>query len=133
MVSEGTWMSGRKVFLKNGFNICDKKGRFELLVKKFADTPNPYIIDWVTNLSIYKGWHLLYSNQCPWHTKSVMDIADTAFDAGIDLTVTCIETPQQAQQSPSGYGTFALIKDGKLLEDHYISKTRFKTIIRQTQ
>lgn len=131
MVSEGTWMAGRKVFVNNGFNICAKKGRFELLVRKFTNTtPDPIFIDWEKNLYQYQGWHLIYSNQCPWHIKSVNDISAAATQAGISLHITCLETPQQAQQSPSGYGTFALIKDGKLLEDHYISQTRFRSIIK---
>jgi hypothetical protein len=32
---------------------------------------------------------------------------------------------------PSGFGVFALVKDGKLLEDHYLSKRRFETIIKK--
>lgn len=34
-----------------------------------------------------------------------------------------------AQSAPSGFGVFALLKDGQLLEGHYISKTRFKNIL----
>jgi hypothetical protein len=30
-----------------------------------------------------------------------------------------------------GYGTFGLIKDGVLLEDHYLSRTRFETILKK--
>jgi hypothetical protein len=40
-------------------------------------------------------------------------------------------TPREAQNAPSGFGTFALLKDGKLLGDHYLSRTRFENIIRQ--
>jgi hypothetical protein len=30
-----------------------------------------------------------------------------------------------------GYGTFGLIKDGVLLEDHYLSRTRFETLLKK--
>jgi hypothetical protein len=35
------------------------------------------------------------------------------------------------QLAPSGFGTFSLLKDGKLLEDHYISRTRFENILKK--
>lgn len=37
------------------------------------------------------------------------------------------------QNGPSGFGTFALLKDGVLLEDHYISLGRFMNILRAYQ
>ena len=42
-----------------------------------------------------------------------------------------LTSPTEAQNAPSGFGTFSLIKDGKLLEDHYLSKKRFENIIKQ--
>jgi len=30
-----------------------------------------------------------------------------------------------------GYGTFGLIKDGILLEDHYLSRTWFETLLKK--
>jgi hypothetical protein len=54
-------------------------------------------------------------------------------DNGITLTVKKLATPKEAQKAPSGFGTFSLIKDGKLLADHYISRTRFENILKQNQ
>ncbi|MFC2163543.1 YoaP domain-containing protein [Acidobacteriota bacterium] len=42
-----------------------------------------------------------------------------------------LKTAEQAQSAPSIYGVFNLIYDGTLLADHYISKTRFKNIIKK--
>jgi hypothetical protein len=42
-----------------------------------------------------------------------------------------LQCAPEAQRAPSGFGVFALVKDGKLLEDHYISETRFKTILKK--
>jgi hypothetical protein len=53
-----------------------------------------------------------------------------AEQAGIDLKVKEILTAEEARQSPSGYGVFSLLHDGKLLADHYISATRFKNILK---
>ncbi|MBT8256851.1 MAG: YoaP domain-containing protein [Bacteroidia bacterium] len=132
MSSNGSWMANKTLFLKNGFNILEKKGRFELLGKSFnGNSEKPELLDWTQEQSAFKGWHLLYANQCPWHIKSVTDLQSTAKEYSIDLKVKELDSPSQAQQAPSGYGTFSLIKDGKLLADHYISKTRFKTILKQ--
>ena len=132
MSSNGTWMANKSLFQKNEFEQVDKKGRFELMSKSFSlDEPKPEFFDWEKNQDGYNGWHLLYANQCPWHIKSVTDLTETAKLQGIDLNVKQLKSPGEAQQSPSGYGTFSLIKDGKVLADHYISKTRFKNIIKK--
>jgi L-amino acid N-acyltransferase YncA len=128
--SEGAWMAGPALFQKLGFETVDKRGRFELLVKKFVEAPSPSFIDWEEKQAQYKGWHLLYAHQCPWHAKSVRDLKLVAEQAGIDLKVKEILTAEEARQSPSGYGVFSLLHDGKLLADHYISATRFKNILK---
>ena len=51
-------------------------------------------------------------------------------DYGMDLKVTKLETAQEAKNAPSGFGVFNLLHDGKLLEDHYLSATRFKNILK---
>ncbi|WP_416338510.1 YoaP domain-containing protein [Lentimicrobium sp.] len=56
---------------------------------------------------------------------------EAAVENHLELCVTRLETPEQARHTPTGYGTFGLIKDGKLLADHYISKTRFLNILRK--
>ena len=55
----------------------------------------------------------------------------SASENGIDLTVKKIESPKEAKQIPSGFGVFALIHNGRLLEDHYISKRRFESILQK--
>jgi len=52
-------------------------------------------------------------------------------DFGIDLKITKIENAKQAKEGPSGYGVFSLLHDGKLIEDHYLSATRFRNILQK--
>jgi hypothetical protein len=132
MTSNGPWIANKKVFEKAGFQKVDKRGRFELMAVKFDEnSPDPKLIIWDSQLPKYKGWHLLYADQCPWHDKGVKALIQTAQGKGIDLKVKKIVKAEVAKQMPSGFGVFALIHDGKLLEDHYISKTRFETIIKK--
>lgn len=132
MSSEGVWMAGRALFEKHGFEMADSRGRFDLLhipVDQNADPPR--LFPWDDQLPNYQGWHLLYADQCPWHCKSVQDLSEVAAGLGIDLQVSRLEAPVDAQLGPSGFGTYALIRDGRLLADHYISRTRFLNIVKK--
>jgi len=132
MTSDGSWMVNKTIFKKYGFIEVDKRDRFELLSKKWdKNTDTPKLLDWTKQQKKYIGWHLLYADQCPWHEKSAFDLLNTAMDYGIDLKVTKINSAKEAKNAPSGYGVFNLLHDGKLLEDHYISATRFKNILKK--
>lgn len=132
MTSKGAWIANNDLFKKNGFNVLSKKERFELLSKKWnEDVQDPELIDWTENQKEYNGWYLVYADQCPWHEKSAFDLLNTAMDYGIDLNIKKIESVKQAKQAPSGFGVFSLLHDGKLLEDHYISATRFRNILKK--
>ena len=131
MASDGPWLADKRLFLHNGFEKIAKKGRFDLLAYKGHSAPNPTFVDWEKELPAYKGWHLVYADQCPWHPKSVAALTKTAEAFDIDLQVKKLETPEDAKHSPTGFGVFGLIKDGKILEDHYLSATRFKNILKK--
>lgn len=132
MSSKGSWLAERALFDKFGFEEADKKGRFELMHMPFSAEANaPQFRDWEKQQAQYKGWNLVYANQCPWHPKSVRDLSAAAKENGIALQLKQLTTPAEAQAAPSGFGVFNLIKDGKLLADHYISKTRFENILKK--
>ncbi|NAY91347.1 GNAT family N-acetyltransferase [Muricauda sp. JGD-17] len=132
MVSKGAWMADKSLFEKNGYQQVDERGRFDLLSKKWdARETNPRLYDWTVQQSKYKDWHLIYADQCPWHEKSVGALLNMAMDFDIDLKITKLKTAQEAKNAPSGYGVFSLLHNGKLLEDHYISATRFRNILKK--
>jgi GNAT superfamily N-acetyltransferase len=132
MTSDGPWIANKTLFEKNGFVIADRLGRFELMHKRLNDRgSSPRLNDWTKEQEKYKGWNLIYADQCPWHQKSITDIKRSAAEHAIKLKVFKLTTPEDAQNAPSGFGTYALIKDGRLLEDHVISRTRFENILRQ--
>ncbi len=130
MTSKGSWLTDKRLFEKNGYLETDQADRFELMVKKFRqDAPDPKLIDWTKQQDQYKGWHLHYADQCPWHEKSVQAIKEVADEKGLNLQIRKITSAEEAKNAPSGFGTFSLLKDGKLLADHYISQTRFRNIL----
>jgi len=132
MTSKGAWISDKRIFENNGFIQIDQRGRFELLSKKWEPkAQEPELIDWTVNQKKYNGWHLVYADQCPWHEKSVVALLNTALDFGIDLNLTKLSNANEAKMAPSGYGVFSLIHNGKLIEDHYLSATRFRNILKK--
>lgn len=135
MVSNGPWMVGAQIYLRNGFEVVDESDRFQLLVHRFARrgktaAPSTPQIRRQPDLAPYQnGLHLVYAPQCPMLPKSVHDLTEMAAENGLELQVTELATPRQAQQSPSLYGVYALLWNGRLLADHYVSKGRFKGLL----
>ena len=131
VTSEGSFMAGEDLFLKNKFeSVAKVKPSFELMIKTLKKGTLPKFRDWEKQLKKYKGWNIIYSNQCPWVPRSINEIDEIAKKKGLKLKVTELKTAKQAQNSPSVYGgIFNLVKDGKLLVDHYVSNKRFLNII----
>lgn len=132
VTSKGAWLADKDLLLKNGFDLIDKAPpHYELLVFKIKKGVLPsFTKDWENRLKRYSGWHLIYANQCPYHKKSAMEIKKVSDEKGLNLAVTELDNPEEVQGTPSPFGVFNLIYNGKLLADHYISKTRFKNILR---
>ena len=131
---KGTWMAGKELFLKMGFEVVDNAPPdFELLAKKFKKTaPSPkFRGNWEEKLRKYgNGMTIICSDQCPYSAKSTREIVETAQKTyGIKPKVIELKSSKEAQNSPSPFGVSALILDGKLLADHPISNRRFMNIM----
>ncbi|MCK5031376.1 MAG: GNAT family N-acetyltransferase [Thermoplasmatales archaeon] len=130
LTSEGPFMAGKDLFLKKGFkSVSSVKPSFELMVKTLKRGPKPKFMDWENQLSKYKGLNIIYSNQCPWVARFIDELDEIAKKKDLELKVTELKNAKEAQNAPSVYASFNLVYDGKLLADHYISKTRFLNII----
>ena len=132
ITSEGPFMAGKDLFLKNGFSsVSSAKPSYELMVKNLKKGPKPKFNDFEKKLENYKGLHIVYSNQCPWVARSIDEIKEVADKQGLKLIYDELKTAKDAQNAPSIYGVFTLINNGKILVDHYISTTRFKNIVKK--
>jgi hypothetical protein len=131
LVRNGPWMAGKEVFLRNGFEVAAEREGFELVVHRLRDGPGPGFKDLRQDLARFPGLHVVYSAQCPYLPKSVNDLKEVAADHGIELGVTVLKTPRDAQNAPSYYGVFNLLWDGRLLSDHYVSKARFRNLLKK--
>ena len=131
MVSDGPWMAGKNVFLRNGFEVMAEADRFQLVGHRLKKGRGPGFRDINGNLAAYQGLNLVYSAQCPMLPKSANDLAEMAKEHGLELKVTVMKTAKEAQNAPSYYGVFNLIWNGRLLSDHYVSKGRFKGLLKK--
>lgn len=132
MTSKGGWLANKSLFENNGFKQIEVKDRFELLSKTWnSNVEKPKFHNWTKQQEKYKGWHLLYADQCPWNEKSVAAILNVAMDHNVDLKASKINTVKEAKMAPSGFGVFNLLHDGRLLDDHYLSATRFRNILKK--
>ena len=129
--SEGSFMAGKELFLKNEFESIEYSKPYDLIVKTLKKGHLPKFKDWKKQLKKYKGLNIIYSNQCPWVSRSIDELAVTAKEYGLKLKVIELKTAKDAQNAPSIYSSFNLVYDGKLLSDHYISKKRFQNIIKK--
>jgi len=131
----GTWMAGKELFIKNGFEVCDKAPPdFELLMNKFnqnALSPK-FTGNWEEKLKMYeRGLIIFSSDQCPYAAKAVNEIGDTAEKIfGIVPRIIELETCDEARKSPCAFGTFCIMLNGEVIADHPISKTRFLNIMK---
>lgn len=129
MVSEGAWMAGKEVFLKSGFRQIAEADRFQLVIHRLRDGPEPSFRDISSNMAKFRGLHVVYSAQCPMLPKSVNDLSELAAEHGLKLKVTELKNAREAQNAPSYYGVFNLLWNGRLLSDHYVSKGRFINLL----
>jgi ribosomal protein S18 acetylase RimI-like enzyme len=131
VASSGPFMAGKEIFIKNGFEIIEKSEDYDLLAKTITKAPPPRFNAWERQLSKHDGLNIIYSNQCPWVARSIPELEEITRKNGLDLRITELKTPEQAQNAPSVYSVFNLVYNGRLIIDHYISSTRFINILKK--
>ena len=127
---KGSFMVGKGLFLKNGYEIVDSvKPDFELLVKKFSETKSNPAFNIKPN-KYTNGLTIIRASQCPYTVKNVKEICETAEkEYGLKVNVVNLKSYKEAQNSPSAFGTFCIIYNGSIVAEHPISKGRFTNIM----
>jgi GNAT superfamily N-acetyltransferase len=129
VTSEGTWLAGKALLLKHGFKAVDEAPpSFTLMVKKFKTAPLPYFPrDWEERAMRFgKGLTVLRSDQCPYLEDATSTLLEVAAGKGIKSRVVEVKTAAEAKRlSPSPYGVFNVVLDGRLLSYRYLLKEEF--------
>ena len=124
-------MAGKEVFLKNGFEEIATRNRFGLVINRLKPGPEPRFRDLTGRRRRRPGLQVVYADQCPMLGKSADDLAVMAAEHGLDLEITRLRTAREAQDAPSYYGVYSLLWNGQVLSDHYVSRGRFRNLLRQ--
>jgi GNAT superfamily N-acetyltransferase len=124
--SEGTWLVGKELFLKNGYKVVDSAPpSFSLLVKKFCDAPDPsFSANWQKNLmESGSGLTVYRTNQCPYIEDAAHYFLEFAEKKGVpSRSVELTSTRAVREQSPSVYGTFGVTYSGALFSYCYLTE-----------
>ncbi|MBN2409211.1 MAG: GNAT family N-acetyltransferase [Candidatus Aminicenantes bacterium] len=129
VTSEGTWLAGKELLLKQGFKpVAEALPSFTLVVKSFKSAPLPsFPDDWEERAKRFgKGLTVLRSDQCPYLEDATMTLLDAAAERGIRSRAVELTSAAEAKRlSPSPYGVFNVVLDGRLLSYRYLLKDEF--------
>ncbi|MGF1761220.1 GNAT family N-acetyltransferase [Photobacterium sagamiensis] len=114
------FMSDKKWFLKQGFEVCDTlPSGFTLVSLDFgSNDPRPRFNQCLKegNLSNSKGCVVFFSNRCPYSEYHVNEsLVASCEKRGLPLKVVKIETMEQAQSAPTPATIFSLYIDGEFI------------------
>lgn len=142
VASDRVWLAGKELFLRNGFVQADQAPpSFQLLVHRFSDpdsaggafrAPVPsFPTDWVARQARYgEGLTVIRTPQCPYIENATIELLQFAAERGIPARAVELTTAQEVQaQSPSPYGAFGIVRDGRLFSYHYLCRNELEKLL----
>lgn len=133
VTSSQVWLVDNTILLKNGYEVVDQAPpSFDLLVKKFDSSSDPcFPKDWQARAARFgDGITVLRSDQCPYIPNAVISAQKYCSESGIPLQILNLDTADRVRSiSPSPYGLFGIVCNGKLLSYHYLQKKDFNKTI----
>lgn len=137
LTGSGNWLIAPGVLEHRGYRDIDKaECGFELTAKTFARGKLPRLTG---------GWHakaeacgpgltVLRSAQCPYLEGAAEHARRAAEAQGIAFHDRVIESAEELRAlSPSAYGTYALVHDGKLMSYHYLLEKQIAARLAQAK
>jgi len=125
VTSPGNWLAGRKILEKHGFKAVDTAPpSFTLMVKTLKSGPAPsFPRDWEARAARFgAGLTVIASGQCPYHPDAVRNILAASDKKKLKARAVELRTARDVQTlSPTPYGAFSIVLDGKLLGYHYLT------------
>ena len=126
VISRGNWLIGKGLLENHGFeSVGQAPPSFELMVKPFGNgRPPSFTNHWDKKAKrCGRGLTIIRSNQCPYLQDATLIALEAAESRGIRSHVIELENCEQVRaDSPSAYGVFSIVYNGKLLSYHYLTK-----------
>jgi len=115
-------------FTKNGFLVCDTAPPyFELLVKKFRDSPQPQFRDSAKRGTVAnkRGLTFVYSDLCPFTDSWVDRMIEFGHHMGIQSRKIKLKTRKEAQNAPSAFPVLSIFLNGRFLSHKIMAQSEF--------
>ena len=123
LTSERNWLVGKKALLRHGFESAATEPPFDLLVKSFEAAKPPSLTgDWEAKAGRFgDGLTVVRTDQCPYIPDATETVLEAARELGIKSRVVELKSSSDIRKkSPSPYGVFSIVLDGRLLSYHYL-------------
>ncbi|QUI23120.1 YoaP domain-containing protein [Vallitalea pronyensis] len=127
------FMSDKKFFLKQGFEVCDQtKPYFELLYMPLQENvEKPVFRDTVKEGECQDngGFTVFYSHQCPYMSYYVNLQKKVADEHHIPYEAILLDSKEKAMDNPSPFTIYSLFYKGKFITQELMAEKKFtKTI-----
>lgn len=128
------FMSEKKFFHKQGFELCDTAAPyFELWYKPFKkNAPIPKFKDCAKNAECdnKNGLSVYYTNACPFTEYYVnIELKRVAKEKGINLLIKKLATKEQAQNHFVPHTIYSVFYNGKFITQHILNEKNFDKFI----
>ncbi|MDW8800347.1 GNAT family N-acetyltransferase [Clostridium sp. A1-XYC3] len=128
------YISDKKFFIKQGFEVCDTAPPyFELLVYKnnpnainpsFNESAKENVCDNKNGLTAY------YSNCCPFTEYYINTVLkELAGKNDIPLEIIKIDNKEQVKHNPSPFSIYSLFYNGKFITHEILSEAKFNKVV----
>jgi ribosomal protein S18 acetylase RimI-like enzyme len=124
VTSEKNWLLKRSFLEKHGFErVAESAPSFSLMVKRFGKGKLPVLLDNSAALrrKFSRGLTVFRTDQCPYIEDATQTALDAAKRAGLDSQVVELSSADEVRRlSPTPFGVFAIVLNGRLLSYHYM-------------
>lgn len=128
-----SYMSDKRFFIKQGFEVCDTADPyFELLVyKNKKDAEKPTFKDSVKKAipKNDKGLCLYYSNFCPFTENYAKVLTELADKSNVPIEIIKINNREEGIANPSPFIIYSLFYNGKFLTHEILNEKKFEKLI----
>jgi len=133
LTSDRVWLAHKQIFLKNGFTQIDQAPpSFQLMAARFGSGPDPSLPkDWDQRSRAFgPGLTVVRTPQCPYIENAVNALLEHARERGLPARAFELTSAREVQErSPSAYGVFGSVLDGRLLSYYYLQPKDFNKLI----
>ena len=136
VTSSSTFLAKKGFFIHQGFEVVDQAPpSFELLAMRLDHGCTPsFPKDWESRLQrIPDGLVVYHSGQCPYLPMFVSSLGNAAIQMGIPMQMVELKSSWEARTlSPSAYGVFGVVYDGRLLSYRPIGGKTLRQMLEAT-